>query len=252
MNLTMTLTALAALLTGLIGGTVYTKQTTVPEVNESAQIATEEVAAADYVSLRPALASLPAETLTAEEKVDLLFMREEEKLARDVYQTLYEKWNLPIFSNIAQSEQTHTEAIRDLLEKYNLTDPVTKDEVGVFQNEELQALYTSLSEKGLRSEIDALTVGATIEDLDIKDLVGAIARTDNQDIKLVYENLMRGSRNHLRAFTRQLTARGEKYEPQYISTDEYQTITSSNTERGSSSGQQSDSRGGFGRGWGGR
>lgn len=249
MNPIMILTALAALLTGLIGGTVYNKQTTVPTVDESAQIATEEVVvAADYVSLRPALVSLPAEELTTDEKADLLYMREEEKLARDVYQTLYEKWNLPIFSNIAQSEQTHTEAIRDLLEKYNLTDPVTKDEVGVFQNEDLQALYTSLSEKGLRSEIDALNVGSTIEDLDIKDLIEAIERTDNQDIKLVYENLMRGSRNHLRAFTRQLTARGETYEPQYIEKSEYENILWSETERGGNQGHQ----GGKGRGWGGR
>jgi hypothetical protein len=253
MNLTIILTSLAALLIGLVGGATYTEQLSAPASNETVMTTTEEsVTAEDYLSIRPALATLPLETLTTEEKDDLLYMREEEKLARDVYQTLYEKWNLSIFSNIAQSEQTHTEAVRDLLEKYNITDPVINDTVGVFQNEELQTLYNTLTEKGLTSEIDALVVGATIEDLDIKDLIDSMEQTNNQDITLVYENLMRGSRNHLRAFNKQLSVRGVTYEPQYISNEEYQTIISGSTERGGTRSSQNDDRNDQGRGWGGR
>ena len=207
-----------------------------------------DMIASDYVSTRPGIASLPAESLSTEEKDGLLLMREEEKLARDVYQTLYDKWGLRIFANIAQSEQTHTEAVRDLLVKYDLTDPVTDDAIGVFVNSDLKTLYDSLVEKGLRSENDALIVGATIEDLDIKDLQNLTNKTDNADIKLVYENLTRGSRNHLRAFTRQLDARGLTYEPSYISTTEYENIISSNQENGGA--QMGGGKGN--RGWGNR
>jgi hypothetical protein len=199
------------------------------------------VEAEDYVSMRPLVASLPDEALSAAETEDLLFMREEEKLARDVYISLYDKWGLQIFSNISQSEQTHTEAIRDLIEKYGLIDPVSDDTVGVFVNEELATLYNNLVARGSESAVAALTVGALIEDLDIKDLAGAVERTNNEDIALVYENLQRGSRNHLRAFTKQLSMRGGSYEPQYITTEEYESIIGSEQERGSESG----------RGWGG-
>jgi hypothetical protein len=236
------LTTVIALLTGLVGGITYTKNTTETTATPT-EPAVEQITAEDFVSMRPALNSLPAESLSESEKTDLLFMREEEKLARDVYQTLYEKWGIQIFSNIAQSEQTHTETIRDLLNKYRIVDPVTDDTVGVFQNEELQRLYDDLINTGLQSEISALTVGATIEDLDIKDLMEAIERTDNADIALAYENLTRGSRNHLRAFVRQLVNRGATYEPQYISNETYEEIIASDTERGNQNGKSGHERG---------
>jgi hypothetical protein len=192
--------------------------------------------AEDFVSLRPALESLPTETLSETERDGLLFMREEEKLARDVYYTLYEKWGLQIFSNIAQSEQTHTEAVRNLLEKYNVSDPVTNEDIGVFANSDLQKLYNDLTERGSTSIEEALRVGALIEDLDINDLNQEITKADNEDIILVYENLTRGSRNHLRSFVSQLSTRGETYTPEYITQAEYDGIISSTTERGGGSG----------------
>lgn len=204
----------------------------------------------DFVSVRPAVSALPAEDLSAEEEEDLIFMREEEKLARDVYMTLYEKWGTQIFANIAQSEQTHTEAIRNLIEKYDLTDPVTDDTIGVFTNEELAGLYDALVEQGSGSLADALTVGATIEDLDIKDLQEAALRADNEDIALVYGNLERGSRNHLRSFTSQLEREGEEYEPQYISEAEYEDIVGSDRERGAGMGDGATMNGSGSRGGG--
>jgi hypothetical protein len=196
--------------------------------------------AADFVSVRPAVAALPEQTLSDEERSGLVFMREEEKLARDVYSVLFDKWGVQIFSNIAQSEQTHTEAVKTILTKYNIVDPVTDDAVGVFINSDLQKLYTDLTTRGLLSLEDALTVGAIIEDLDIADLQKQIAQTDNDDIKLVYENLMRGSRNHLRSFVSQLISKGVTYTPQYITQSEFGAIITSTQETGS----------GGGRGWG--
>ena len=178
--------------------------------------------------------------LSAEEVADLLHMREEEKLARDVYLALYDKWGLRVFQNIARAEQTHMDAVGDLLKTYGIPDPVakTKDARGVFESPKLQDLYKQLVAQGSASEIDALKVGATIEDLDIKDLNEAIARTTHSDIRQVYENLKRGSENHMRAFMSNLRARGADYTPQYISEAEFQQILQgSNGKGGGNNGQ---------------
>ncbi len=203
-----------------------------------------------YLTMNSEITNLPNQEISADEKVGLLYMREEEKLARDVYTTLYKKWGMQIFSNISQSEQTHTDAVKALLVKYNITDPVVDDTVGVFVNSDLKNLYTSLVNKGLTSREDALTVGATIEDLDISDLDKYVAKTDNQDIKMVYENLNRGSRNHLRAFASQLSSLGVVYEPKYISKQDYNQIILSDTETGGMMYGNGAMRGG--RGYGGR
>lgn len=140
--------------------------------------------------------------LTAAETENILHMREEEKLARDVYLTLAEMWDCPVFTNIAASEQRHMAAVGLLVTKYGLTDPVTDDTVGVFSKPEFTALYASLTESGAPSLLDALKVGVQIEELDIADLDKALSETDKSDIEWVFGNLRRGSSNHLRAFTR--------------------------------------------------
>ncbi len=138
-------------------------------------------------------------------------MREEEKLAHDVYVTLYAQWGLPVFQNISQSEQAHTEAVKALLERYGVADPATGT-VGTFSNPELQALYTDLVARGSQSLVEALKVGVAIEELDILDLQERLAQTDNADIQQVFNNLLQGSNNHLSAFTRALSNQtGETY-----------------------------------------
>ncbi len=182
--------------------------------------------AEDYV------ANLPKRELSQTERDALLYMVEEEKLARDVYLTLYEKWRLPVFRNIARSEQHHMNMVRVLLEKYGLPDPTKGREIGEFQNKELQELYNRLVKEGERSLIDALKVGALIEELDIKDLEERLKQTDNEDIKVVFKNLMKGSRNHLRAFARLIERFGGEYKPTYLSEDEVKEILSKRIERG--------------------
>ncbi|NJE60280.1 DUF2202 domain-containing protein [Thermococcus sp. 21S7] len=184
----------------------------------------------DYV------ASLPPEDLSADEIQAILYMREEEKLARDVYLTLYDQWGISIFSNIARSEQTHMDMVLTLIEKYNLTDPAADKDIGEFENPELQALYDQLIEEGMKSEEAALAVGALIEEVDIKDLHDWLDKTDNRDIEYVFENLVMGSGNHLRAFTGVLARQyGVTYEPQVLPKDEYEAITSNPMETGTSS-----------------
>ncbi|WP_297073216.1 DUF2202 domain-containing protein [Thermococcus sp.] len=171
------------------------------------------------------ISAYPVENLSPEEVEAILYMREEEKLARDVYLTLYNKTGLPIFENIARSEQTHMDMVLELIRKYNLTDPVAGMGVGEFNSTEMQELYKKLVAKGSESDIEALKVGALIEEIDIKDLDEWLKHVDNQDIKAVFESLRKGSENHLRAFTRLLQNRyGITYAPQVLSENEYRSI----------------------------
>ena len=112
-------------------------------------------------------------------------------------------WGLPIFDTIAASEQKHTAAVADLLDRYGLPDPAAGLAPGEFLDPDLQALYDRLVALGGRSVIDALQVGALIEELDINDL--RLRSSDQPDIDRVYARLERGSSNHLRAFIGQLS-----------------------------------------------
>ena len=129
----------------------------------------------------------------------LKYMYQEEKLARDVYITLGKKWGFIIFQNISDSEQRHMDAVKALLDKYNIPVPLTNDEVGYFKGE-FKNLYNELVSKGLKSPEDALEVGKEIEVLDIKDLEEKMKNT-TPDIEQVFSFLEMGSEHHLRAFT---------------------------------------------------
>jgi len=133
---------------------------------------------------------------------------------------------------ISKSEQKHTDAIKILLQKYDLEDPMANEEFGKFQNEDLQNLFNNLIEDGNNSLSNALKVGAAIEEIDIIDLQKQIELTDNQDIAFVYENLLRGSRNHLRAFVRNISMQGETYIPQYLSQETFESIINTPQEKG--------------------
>ena len=182
-------------------------------------------------NLSAALDALPLEAVSPEEIDGLYYMREEEKLAHDVYTVLYSTHGQNIFNNISDSEQTHTDAIKLLIERYSLTDPVTDITVGVFQNTTLQGLYDALIADGSASLIDALKVGATIEEIDIIDIQTELdTHVDNQDITLIYESLLKGSRNHLRSFVTNLENLGINYAPQYLDQAVYDDIINSPAE----------------------
>ncbi len=190
------------------------------------------------------LASTTSNELSHEEIDGLLFMREEEKLAHDVYIKLYEIWGLPIFENIAQSEQTHTEAVLAIIIRYGLDDPAAYSDIGEFNNTALQNLYNQLIEQGSQSLVDALKVGAAIEEIDILDLEEHLAETKNQAIVSVYENLLKGSRNHLRTFVSTLENQTqEEYIPQHLSLDVFEEIIGSGIESGGNSNGRSRNQG---------
>lgn len=197
----------------------------VAEERPAVEVKVVELPTVDYGELRAA------------EAQGLLFMREEEKLARDVYLALYDQWGMNIFQNIAASESAHTQAVGDLLAQFGLDDPMAVDERGVFTNPELQTLYDQLVAQGSQSLENALRVGAAIEEIDILDLKEAMVGSDHIEIQMVYDNLLKGSYNHLRAFVDILNRQvGTAYQPQYLAVEDYQAIVNSGSGRGGGRG----------------
>jgi len=138
--------------------------------------------------------------LDANESASLLFMIEEEKMARDVYDALFEQTGAVIFDNISNSEQKHFDALLNTAAKLGVDTSFVSNEAGVFENAQISALYTQLLEQGSTSYAAALEVGALIETVDIADLNDAIAATDIALLGQVYQKLLNGSENHLSAF----------------------------------------------------
>ncbi len=177
--------------------------------------------------------ALPSEPLSDSEVDALLFMEEEEKLARDVYIKLFDIWSLQPFDNISSSEQSHMDAVLALINKYDLVNPASDNIQGKFVNQDLQKLYDDLIERGSLSKVDGLRVGGAIEEIDILDLQNALETSvDNEDITMVFESLMKGSRNHLRAFVKNLSSLGVSYSPQYLTKEAYEEIINAGIERG--------------------
>jgi hypothetical protein len=152
-------------------------------------------------------ARLPARTnqapLSTSESAAVTYMREEEKLARDVYVKLADTSGNPVFTRIAASEQRHMDALGRVITRYGLTDPTQGKAAGQFQNQALQQLYNQLTAKGSASPAAAVEVGRSIEKLDIADLNSREATSKHADVRWVFQQLERGSNMHLRAFNMQ-------------------------------------------------
>lgn len=155
------------------------------------------------------LAATKVVPLTEDEQTWLTMMREEEKVARDLYLAFYDLWSFRSFKNTARSEQTHMNTLARLLKRYAVEDPVADNEAGVFTNPDLQALYDTLLAQGSLSLGDAIQVGMLVEAADIEDLAAATAATTHRDVLTVYKSLARGSSSHLKAFQKS----SSKYAP---------------------------------------
>lgn len=169
------------------------------------------------------------QTITESDKTALIFMLEEEKLARDTYAYLDGLWSINQFDNIKNSEQTHMNAVENLLIQYNLDYTILP--VGEFVNQDLQNLYNQFVIDGAVSTANALQIGATIEDLDIVDLQSNLDATTNSDIISVFELLQCGSRNHLRSFVSSIENSVDTYTPQFLTQEEFNLIINGSHEQ---------------------
>lgn len=166
--------------------------------------------------------------LTNDEVNDLVFLYEEEKLARDVYLFSYKKYDLNFFETIAGSEQNHMNKVLSFLEKHGINKIVSNS--GEFSNHKIQELYNKLTKQSEQSLIEALKVGATIEDLDIYDIESLKKRTDNSLILAIYAQLICGSKNHLRMFNKEILKKKSSCEAQYISKKLFKSIVKSSNK----------------------
>ncbi len=171
--------------------------------------------------------SSASESITPQEEQNLIYMREEEKLAHDFYILMEEKYGHRVFKNISGAETRHGTFVKELLDRYSVADPSTGKNTGDFTNPDFTSLYKSLTDKGNISLNEALKCGAEIEELDIADLNTRIDESSSQDIKQTFMNLRIGSERHLQAFIRNLKAAGETYTPIHLSQQKFDEIISS-------------------------
>ena len=174
--------------------------------------------------------------LAGTEEKTMLFVREEEKMARDVYLALYTRWGDQTFYSIAtRSEQQHMNSVKAMLDNLGIPDPVVSDSTGMFTNTDILALYGDLLTRGSVTLNEALAVGAYIEEFDIIDVQKArdeAASGSNQlPILQTYDSLLCGSRNHLRAFAGQIRAGGLAYTAQIMTQVEVDAIINSASEK---------------------
>jgi hypothetical protein len=168
------------------------------------------------------------QTLTVGEQKTLLYMHEEEKLAHDIYIHAFNTYGIVAFQNIANSESQDVQAVLNLMNRYQITDPLNGNStVGEFTIPEIKDLYLQLLEKTNESKSQALLIGLLIEDLDIYDLDNGISETDNQNLISLYENLKCGSMNHMRSFEDLASLSNLIYSPIYISQVDYENIIKS-------------------------
>lgn len=186
----------------------------------------------DNQVLENKIATNLAAQLSEAESLGVKFMLEEEKLARDVYAKFFEKWSLPIFDNISSSEHTHISAVRLVTEKYNIDTSFYDNKLGAFTNSHLKELYGTLLAQGSTSTVEALKVGALIEEIDLIDLEKYLGETKNKDLIAVYESLQKASRNHLRSFVKNILRNDGVYDPQKLNPEEFDRIISSPIEKG--------------------
>ncbi len=197
-----TLVAAALVLTGC------TAQVDVAAPESSAPLASESSvsspSAAPEISAAPQVPVVDKGIATADATTEqLVYLIEEEKLAHDVYQAMFDLWGSRVFGNILQSEQSHQSQVLTVMSTRDIKDP-RSSKVGVFVNSDLQNLYNQLIAKGSKSAVDAYEVGVAIEELDIDDLTKMLATAKDADVIAMMENLRKGSENHLRAFNNQL------------------------------------------------
>jgi hypothetical protein len=185
---------------------------------------------------------LYAQVITDKEKATVLRMREEEKMARDVYLVMNDKWDQQVFSHISESEIYHMSQMKLWIDKFKLEDPVIRnnDKQGVFTDQSLQKLYNELTASGLQNKEAAFRAGAKVEEVDILDLKAALAETSNTELQSTYKYLIRASENHLRAFARNLNALGADYKPVVMTQKEFDAIING---RGGAMGMEKGKKG---------
>lgn len=170
--------------------------------------------------------------LTDAEINSIMSLREEEKVAYDVYTFMFEKYESKVFKNIAENEKDHMDKIKELIIQFNLNDPLSgiSDQKGVFNNKKMQALYDEMIMAGNYGLLDALRAAARFEETDIIDLRNDLSAASDQTVVNTYINLESSSQDHLRALVKVIKDEGISYKPSYLSKEDFDKIMSVKTK----------------------
>lgn len=175
--------------------------------------------------------------LTADEIEFLFAMREDEKMAKDLYTAFGAQYPTAVqFSRIATAEATHVAAIETMLTYYEVSFPALTP-AGVFADAEKQAQYDAFLAQGTTIQ-GAFEVMALLEEENIAAYKAVEATATNANIKLILANMVRASSNHLKAAVRQLTILGITYTPTHLDQATFDEVISSAFAQGNMYGQQ--------------
>lgn len=202
---------------------------TLPRILNQSKDGADGATSLPLVELQAELASFPmAPSLLATEREGLLWMREDERLARDVYVALARRWGTGPFAAMAGAKETHIEAVRLLIDRYGVGDPEPATMAGRYADPAIGLLHQELVTTGSASFVDGLKVGARIEERTIVDLLARASA--HPDFAMVYAELERASRNHLRALVHQIERDGAHYAPTRLAQSVYDRIIGSGLE----------------------
>lgn len=155
---------------------------------------------------------------------DLLSTREQVKLTEDVSTVMYEKWGLQVFDAVVSDSQKQGKSLQSLISSYGLEDPYIAEQ-GNYTNENLEVLYKGLIEQGLRSQEDALLVGALLKELNVSHSWQSEHTTDDARLMRQYKRLYQDAYDHLNEFvyTYQKLS-GKSYTNQYLGDSQFQYV----------------------------
>ncbi len=170
--------------------------------------------------------------VTDDEKQNLIFTLQEEKVAYDFYTAMFAKWNEKVFENISGAEKTHMEHVQSLMTEFGISADGISGTAGDYLNKDLQSQYDVLMKTGGYSFTDALIAAARYEEQDISDLKRIVSGSANEKVQTLFGCLDLASQNHLRAFVKNLKREGITFKPSVLSVDEFNGIMSSKSEPG--------------------
>jgi hypothetical protein len=185
----------------------------------------------DENTIRLHFLSLKKAPLNETETADIIYLQEAEKVQRDIYLFFTQRFQtIPLFNQMAQAANRSMSVDNVILERYGIPNPELQA-WGTFTNKKLQVIYDKVTGEG-SSPVNALKASATSEDLHIADLNAALGRTDNDDLKFIYNQQLVLSRNNLRGIIPWIAAfePSYTYSPTYITPNYYTSIITSPME----------------------
>jgi hypothetical protein len=140
-------------------------------------------------------------TTTGLTNAQLTEMREEERVARDLYTQLGRSSGEAIFTRIAAAEQRHLDAVERLMSSQGMDPDAAGTTVGRYAVPDLQSAYNRWLAAGRASDQAAYKVGVELEKQDIAELKALRVASGTTGARVV-QALRTGSEHHLAAFTK--------------------------------------------------